>query len=271
MKDHLRQIVSVEPNPVLARCKAREYLQARILESLQDAGAFRAWAFQGGTALRFLYQMPRFSEDLDFALVRTAMADDFRPYLERIKSGFLAENYAVRIKLNDRKTVKSAFVTFAELAFELGFSPHRSETFSVKIELDTNPPAGAVLTSTLVRRHVTLNLQHHDRASLLAGKLHALLARPYLKGRDLYDLIWYLADRTWPSPNLTLLNNALTQTEWTGPVVTDANWRGLVAGKLAAIDWGRAVEDVRPFLERDRDVELLTRENALSLLKDPLQ
>ena len=58
-----------------------------------------------------------------------------------------------------------------------------------------------------------LRLFHHDRASLLAGKLHAILKRPYTKGRDLYDLIWYLSDPDWPLPNLTLLNSALRQTD----------------------------------------------------------
>lgn len=69
-----------------------------------------------------------------------------------------------------------------------------------------------------MRRHVTLRLHHHDRAALLAGKLHALLQRPYTKGRDLYDLIWYLSDSAWPAPNLTLLNAALRQTGWGGDV-----------------------------------------------------
>ncbi len=61
----------------------------------------------------------------------------------------------------------------------------------VKIEVDTNPPAGAVLTTTVIRRHVMLHLQHHDRASLLASKLHAILQWPYLKGRDVYDGIGF--------------------------------------------------------------------------------
>jgi len=74
--------------------------------------------------------------------------------------------------------------------------------------------ANAVLATTVIRRHVVLQLQHHDRASLLAGKLHAILQRPYLKGRDLYDLAWYLSDREWPAPNLEYLNNALLQTGW---------------------------------------------------------
>ena len=117
-----------------------------------------------------------------------------------------------------------------------------------------------------MRRHVLLRLQHHDRASLLAGKLHAILQRPYTKGRDLYDLIWYLSDREWPTPNLTLLNAVLEQSHWIGEVLTEQTWRGVVSSRLQALDWERALADVRPFLEREEDVEWLAIENAVQLL-----
>ncbi|MDH7504395.1 MAG: nucleotidyl transferase AbiEii/AbiGii toxin family protein [Verrucomicrobiota bacterium] len=266
MKDHLQQLTAEQPNPLLARCLAREYLQARVLQTLQYRGAFQTWAFQGGTALRFLYGLPRFSEDLDFSLEHPSRVTYFREHLRAVAADFAAEGYAVRVTVNDRKTVHSAFIHFAGLPFALGLSPHRSEVLSVKLELDTSPPAGAGLATSIVRRHVTLHLHHHDRASLLAGKLHALLARAWLKGRDVFDLVWYLSDRSWPAPNLTLLNNALVQTGWGGPALTVQTWRSTVADKLTSADWGRVVPDVRPFLERERDADLLTKPNLLKLL-----
>ncbi|MBN2455251.1 MAG: nucleotidyl transferase AbiEii/AbiGii toxin family protein [Sedimentisphaerales bacterium] len=268
MKEFLRQILNGVENPVLGRCLVREYLQARLLQSFQDKGVFNTWLFQGGTALRFLYSMPRFSEDLDFALVKTGMEDNFRDILLNARKTFEAEDYDISIKVNDTKTVKSAFVKFGSLLFELGLSAHRSETLSVKVEIDTNPPAGARCESTIVRRHVTLNLRHHDKASLLAGKLHAVLARRYVKGRDIYDLIWYLSDRSWPQPNIELLNNALVQTDWKGPEVTQDNWRTLLREKIDKLKWARVVEDVQPFLERPEDVKLLTQENLMGLLQE---
>jgi len=134
------------------------------------------------------------------------------------------------------------------------------------VEVDTRPPAGAGLEVTLVRRHVTLRLQRHDKPSLLADKLHAILQRPYLKGRDVYDLLWFLSDPTWPPPNFVMLNNALHQTGWQGPQVTEANWREVVWQRLAALPWDRVVDDVRPFLEREADVALLTKENLARVL-----
>jgi hypothetical protein len=113
---------------------------------------------------------------------------------------------------------------------------------------------------------VVLQLQHHDRASLLAGKLHALLQRPYVKGRDLYDLLWYLSDPQWPAPNLVLLNNALTQTGWTGGSLTERNWRKVVRDRLRGAAWDRAVADVRPFLDPSADPHLLTSENVQRVL-----
>ena len=225
MKEYLHQLLQETRNAVYQRNLAREYLQARILESLQRSGAMIPLAFQGGTALRFLYNIARFSEDLDFSLERPSDKYEFRSYLKAIQSEFQAEGYNVQIKVNDQKTVHSAFVRFYGLPYELKLSTQPNEALSVKIEVDTHPPAGAILETDIVRRHITLNLQHHDRASLMAGKLHAILQRNYAKGRDLYDLVWYLSDPNWPEPNLNLLRNALAQTGWSGTELTGASWR----------------------------------------------
>lgn len=271
MKDHLADLVRTGVTPGQARNVTREYLQARILGALQRTGAMIPLAFHGGTALRFLYASARYSEDLDFALERRDDTGryDFRAYLQAIRGELRPEGYAVELKVSDQKVVHSAFIRFPGLLYELGLSPHVIEALAVKIEVDTNPPAGAGLATTVVRRYVTLQLQHHDRASLLAGKLHAILQRPYVKGRDLYDLFWYLGDPGWPLPNLELLNNALRQTEWPGPALTEDNWRSVVQGRLRTIDWDRVVEDVRPFLEPAADAALLTRENLQRLLEQP--
>ena len=267
MKSYLKAQIETQPSPVQGRNLAREYLQARILGLLQSAGAMVPLAFHGGTALRFLYSIPRYSEDLDFALERATAAFDLRAYLRGIQRAFEAEGYAVSIKLNDRRVVHSAFVRFPGLLHELGLSPHRSQVLAVKLEVDTHPPDGAGLATTVVRRHVTLQLQHHDRASLLAGKLYALLQREYVKGRDLYDLLWYISDPDWPAPNLTLLNNALQQTGWTGERLTLENWRAVVRRRVTGLPWARVTADVQPFLEHASETTLLTRENVLRVLE----
>lgn len=267
MKEYLATLLRPVSNPIEARNLTREYLQALILQSLQRAGAMTALAFHGGTALRFLFLLPRFSEDLDFALEGNPATYDFRAYLQSIRKYLEAQGYTVTLKVNDEKTVHSAFVRFPNILFELGLSPHRDEVLAVKLEIDTNPPAGARLETSLVRSHVMLNVQHHDRASLLAGKLHAILHRPYFKGRDLYDLMWYLSDKEWPAPNLDLLNNALQQTGWAGEPLSSKNWREAVHKKVESTPWEQAVDDVRPFIASLAELELLTKENLLDFLK----
>jgi hypothetical protein len=111
-----------------------------------------------------------------------------------------------------------------------------------------------------------LQLHHHDRPSLLAGKLHAILQRPFTKGRDLYDLFWYLSDPNWPPPNLVLLNNALAQTGWHGPQLLEDNWRPIVGQSVEAMDWRKAVVEVRPFLIDPGGAALLTKGNMAKLL-----
>lgn len=88
----------------------------------------------------------------------------------------------------------NAWIRFRGLLYEMGLSGQREEVFSLRLEVDTDPPQGAGLDTTVVRRYVTLQLHHHNRPSLFAGKIHAILQRSFTKGRDLYDLLWYLSD-----------------------------------------------------------------------------
>ena len=267
MKPDLAFLLTTAKDPTQAINWMREYLQARILMILQSEGAMIPLAFHGGTALRLLYQLPRFSEDLDFALERPDRGYNFPGYLEEIKSQLTLEGYPIAIKYNVEKVVNNAFISFPGLLYEFNLSPHPAHNFSIKLEVDTRPPKGAALTTSLIRhRDLFINLQHHDRASLLSGKIHALLQRDYLKGRDIYDLIWYLSDKTWPMPNFLMLNNALLQTEWKGDVIDEGNWRSILRQHLNAEKIQRARQDVIPFLARSMDINLLSWENILQLL-----
>jgi len=227
MKEYLKNLIQSASSRVEALNQTREYIQALILQGLQRAGAMTALAFPGGTSLRFLYSLPRYSEDLDFVLEGNAERYDFRSILQAIRKDIEAQGYNLHLKVNDQKAVHSAFIRFSGLP----------------------------------------NVQHHDRASLLARKLHAILQRLYMKGRDLYDLVWYLSDRKWPAPNLTLLNHALAQTDWSGPNLTLENWHEVVRMRIEAVSFEQASMDVRPFLASDEDIKLVSRENLLRLLK----
>lgn len=266
MKAYLRTLIASAQTNLVAIHLVREYLQARSLQSLQRAGAMQTLAFHGGTSLRFLYEIPRYSEDLDFALELHPEAYDFRAYLRQIANDFSAEAYVVDVKLNEKKAVHKAFVRFRGLLHELGLSGYPEEVLAIKIEVDTNPPSHAGLMITPLNKYVPLNLQHHDPATLLAGKLSAILQRGYLKGRDIYDLWWYLNQPSWPEPNLEYLNQCVQQGGWENAPVTSANWRMIVRRQVIPLKWSLVMEDVGSFIiDLERQAEF-SKDRLLALL-----
>jgi hypothetical protein len=266
MKSYLRELITPAQTKLLAIHTVREYLQARILQSLQRAGAMQTLAFHGGTSLRFLYHIPRYSADLDFALERDPEAYHFREYIQRIVRDFSAEAYAIDVKLNEKLVVNNAFIRFRGLLHELGLSGHESEVLAIKIEVDTNPPPQAGLVTTSLHKYVPLNLYHHDPATLLAGKLHAILQREYLKGRDVYDLRWYLTQPDWPDPNLAHLNQNLQQSGWAGEPLTPVNWQSVVRERLLMLSWSLVWEDVEPFIMDLDGQQDFNKDGLLALL-----
>ena len=242
----------------------REYLQAFIMRSLHESEAARAVAFVGGTALRFLEDLPRFSEDLDFSRVS---AEGYEPvrWLEKLKRDLHFAGFDSTIRWIEREPVQVAWVRTPHLLAEAGLSGHARQNLSVKLEIDIRPPAGAALQRTLVTRHFTFVVSHYDLPSLMAGKLHALLTRGYPKGRDWYDLIWYRSRRPPLEPNVQLLQNALDQTQGAGRYRA-ADWRTLLAARLADLDTRALVRDVQPFLERFDDAALLNGANLEAVL-----
>lgn len=123
MKAYLAEIVQGASDVQHGRHLAREYLQARILNNLQQSGAMVPLAFHGGTALRFLYQIPRYSEDLDFALERVPDRYDFRAYLKSIQSTLTAERYALELRINDRKASTAPSSAFKDCCTSCNYHP----------------------------------------------------------------------------------------------------------------------------------------------------
>jgi len=144
---------------------------------------------------------------------------------------------------------------------------HRWLQLAIKVGMDTRFPEGGRCERQIVTRHLSFLLQYYDPPSLMAGKLRALLTRRYAKGRDWYDLVWYLSQRPPLSPNLRLLQNALDQTQGAGRIAA-RRWREEVMGRLAKMDIKALLDDIGPFLERPQDAMMITRENLLGLLRD---
>lgn len=267
MKDYVLQLAASRAGYNAKLNSLREYLQACILKILQGEDLLQSAAFMGGTALRFLYGLPRFSEDLDFSLERKKTYS-FAKILEKVKRELTLSGYEVSVGYHEEKTVQKASVKFEGLMYEAGLSPQRGQKFSVKIEIDTHPPRGAGLKTEIVNKYFPIAFLCHDLASLFAGKLTALLARRYSKGRDFFDLGWYLSRWRGLAPNFTLLQNALRQAGWeAGPLPMESAWRPLIYEVVERTDWKKVKADVENFLENPSDLNVFTKENVLELVK----
>jgi len=247
----------------------REYLQAFTLRSLHESEAFSCLSFVGGTALRFAFDLPRFSEDLDFSLESSAGYEPLK-WMEKLKRDLTFAGFDAAVSWNDRKTVHTSWIKVAGLLQEVGLSALPDQKISIKMEIDSNPPAGAQTVRTVINRHLMFALQHHSIGSLMAGKLHALITRGYAKGRDWYDLLWYLSRRPPTEPNRLLLKNALDQTQGEGSV-SGTDWKVILREKTASMNFQKLLQDVEPFLERPQDAGLMTAENVQSLLSESLR
>jgi len=269
MKEEALSLLEDLADPAEKLNLLREYVQSQSLRSLHESEAFVNLAFVGGTALRFVYHLPRFSEGLDFAL---STVDSYEPeaWLKKLKNDFTLAGFDVSVKWNDRSTVHKAWIKIGQLLHDAGLAAMSEQKLSIKLEIDTRPPAGACSTRTLITRHAMLSIRHYNLPSLMAGKVHALLTRKYSKGRDWYDLLWYLSKRPLVAPNLEQLQNALNQTQ--GECAVDASlWKGLLSESLAHLDASVLAADVGPFLETPQEAALLTQENIRSVLhsEDP--
>jgi hypothetical protein len=241
---------------------ARQYVQRQILATLSGSSAFASLAFVGGTCLRFLHDLKRYSEDLDFSVEER---DGYTPdrWIEAIRIALAQQGLPAEVSWRDRRAVDIGWVKLPGLLHELDIAPTRSQRLAIKIEVDKNPPAGARCVTSALTVPRLIAVRHYDLRSLMAGKINAVLSRPYAKGRDWYDLLWYLARRI--EPNVTMLSNGLKQT----PSVHCADaeqWRGGVLNRLGTIDWVAVVADVRPFLEVPSELDAFTLDTVRAML-----
>ncbi len=238
-----------------------EILQLYVLASLARSGFFRVADFHGGTFLRIVHGLDRFSEDLDFALQQPDPAFAWRGYLDRVLRDCAADGLPLEAVDKADRTVRKALLKTdsigASLQLDLPFARHRAKKIVVKLEVDVSPPAGATRETSFLTFPALSAITTQTLPSAFSGKLHALLCRTYVKGRDWYDFLWYAARGV--RPNMALLANAIDQAgPWAqaGVTVDDAFLISSLREKVASIDWKHAAEDVRRFL-RPREQESL--------------
>lgn len=233
----------------------KEIIQEIALYGLWRAKFFDVAVFQGGTSLRILHKLSRFSEDLDFMLLKPDSKFDWAPYLKVLTETF--EEYGLSpetvSKAQMDKRIRNAVIKDNSVANQLDLSFGRGDVrkkLKIKLEIDVEPPLHSNDAFTFLDYPVDYEVRHQDLSSNFALKIHALLCREYVKGRDWYDFSWYVAQGVFP--NLPHLEAALRQFgPWSGDenLRVDKDWlEQTMAMRICEIDWEFAKQDVRRFL-----------------------
>lgn len=266
----------------------REILQEIVLLGLYDAGFFKHATFYGGTALRILHKLPRFSEDLDFSLLQVNPEFDLKPYEEAIVStlktfGFEV-NMEVKKKTND-SAITSAFIKGNTIEHLININApkditikiHRDQAVKIKLEVDTNPPLDFETENIIRLTPRPFSINAFTLPSLYAGKMHAILCRAWStrpKGRDWYDLIWYIANNvSLDTKHLqTRLSQSCKSLEANNigipDELTEQNIKELLLQKIETLDISKAKSDVQPFIKDIKEIELWSKEFFITVIAD---
>jgi predicted nucleotidyltransferase component of viral defense system len=249
--------------------KIREILQQTALLGLERHGFFENAAFYGGTALRILYGLDRFSEDLDFTLLNPDENFDFAPFLEGMKKELSSFGFNMDVTKkvkNIESSILSAFMKMNTIELYLAIGEEtkaksiiHNEKIQIKLEVDINPPPEARYENRLVLNPVTFYVLTLHKSDLFAGKMAAVLYRAWkgrVKGRDWYDLIWYIQNKVPLS--LQYFNSCLRQAGNLGlsESMDRSHLLEMLRTKIGSIDWESAKSDMRSFIPDPERLEI---------------
>ena len=258
----------------------REIMQEIALAGLQRAGFFEKAAFYGGTALRIFYDLDRFSEDLDFSLLEPDEKFSLEPYFEAVVKEFEALGISVSIQEKKKSTtsnVESAFLksgtVWKELVLE-DIVPQMGveilPNVKIKIEVDRKPPLGFETEEKLLLRPFSFYVKCFKMPSLFAGKMHALLFRKWIKrvkGRDWYDLEWYIK-KGIPLDLDHFLLRAQDTGDWKDETINGAQVIQLLEEKIKLVNFASVKEDVIRFIPDSSVLDLWGKQYFLDLIKN---
>lgn len=241
----------------------REILQEIALLGLWRSKFFDKAAFYGGTALRILYGLDRFSEDLDFSLLRPMPDFALQAHLETLRKELAAFGFDVRVESTAKTKsgpIQSAFLkanTINQLLViqadvELVRTLHREQTLKIKLEVDADPPAGFDTETRYLFQPIPFAVRTYVLPDLFAGKMHAILCRRWknrAKGRDWYDLVWYAANH--PQLHLSHLEQRMRQSgDWkhAEPLSPD-RLMALIRSTIEELNVDQVRKEVEPFVK----------------------
>ncbi|MBP5390489.1 MAG: nucleotidyl transferase AbiEii/AbiGii toxin family protein [Bacteroidales bacterium] len=242
-----------------------EVSQQIVLAGLADGGFFDKAAFYGGTCLRIFHGLNRFSEDMDFTLLKEDSSFNFEQYFQPVINQFALVGRKVEIKKKDKKSfgkVESAFLKDTTDVYDISFQTERS--IKVKIEVDTVPPLKFATEQKILLQPKSFLTRCVTLPDLYAGKMHALVFRAWksrIKGRDWYDFEWYVRNGILLDWNH--LHERILQ--FNGQEMTLDEFKSALRDRLGSADISRVKEDVLPFLNNPGELDIWSNDYFLQL------
>lgn len=259
----------------------KEVMQEIVLCGLSKAGFFKNAAFYGGTALRIFYGLDRFSEDLDFSLLIKDKDFDLAKYFPILKNTVKSFGLNVEIELKNKtkdSNVQSAFLKGDTIEHFLLFYPddlvqgiNKNEKVKIKFEIDTMPPGLATYEIKFRLLPAPYSVKLYDESSLFSGKIHAMICRLWksrVKGRDLYDYIFYLSRKT--KFNLPHLREKLIDSGFINKdtEITCDDVKEMLINRFNEIDFNDAKNDVIPFIKDSSGLDIWCKEFFTSITSE---
>ena len=257
----------------------REIMQEITLAALSRTDFFEKAAFYGGTALRIFYGLDRYSEDLDFSLLKPDSNFSIQRYFKAIRDEFKSLGLTVRIQ-EKRKTTQTAIdsaflkaetiwqeIVLEDIIKETGVRSNK--TLKIKMEVDRQPPLHFQTEEKLLIRPFSFYVKCFSKSSLFAGKMHALLFRKWknrVKGRDWYDLEWYIKKGV-PLDVNHFLARAKDTNDWQDDRISNEQIIELVDTKFKSVSFSSIKEDVVRFIKNDDVLNIWSPEYFKDLIE----
>ncbi len=248
----------------------KEIIQEIALLGLHRANFFEKAAFYGGTALRILYKLPRYSEDLDFTLFKKTPDFSLKAYFSAVEKELQAYGFQVDVVPVDKKNkleVESAFIKAStqihllkiESLKGFGIKTQTNSKLQIKFEVDTEPITNFQYETRYLLAPTSFPVISLKKPDLFAGKIHALLFRKWknrVKGRDFYDYIWYLKNKT--PVRLDYLREKAIQSGHAekSDFKNLAQLKEALLSRFSKVDFIAAQKDIRPFIKDDSEIKL---------------
>ncbi len=242
-----------------------EVNQQIVLAGLYHGGFFDNAAFYGGTCLRIFHGLQRFSEDMDFSLLKPDDNFDFKKYFQPIIDQFVIVGREVEITKKDKRNfgkAESAFLKDTTDVYDISFRTEKS--IKIKIEVDTQPPLEFSTEHKLLLQPYSFMTRCFTLPCLFAGKMHALVFRSWkkrVKGRDWYDFEWYVRNRV--PLDFKHLQERIRQ--FNGLVVNQKEFLAMLKDKLATTNINQVKQDVMPFLKNPNELNIWSNDYFLQL------